>query len=167
MAIIDRFKQFYERVSLSFEWVGLVAFICMMLLTTIDVIGAKLFQHPVPGALDLMMILQLLALGFALSMSYITNRHVEVEFFMPLMPKLAQRITALFVQSLMLALFSTMTWQLFLYGHDLKMYGEVSSTIRIPLYPFTYAAAVAFIPVCLVALAKWIQTFTKVFKHES
>jgi len=109
----------------------------------------------------------LLALGFALSMSYITNRHVEVEFFMPLMPKLAQRITALFVQSLMLALFSTMTWQLFLYGHDLKMYGEVSSTIRIPLYPFTYAAAVAFIPVCLVALAKWIQTFTKVFKHES
>ncbi len=164
---MDKFKQLNERVSLSFEWVGLVAFVLMMVLTTINVIGSKLFMQPVPGALDLMIILQLLAMGFALSASYYENRHITVEFFMPLMPKLVQGIVALFVQSMMLALFIIMTWRLFLYGHDLKMYGEVSSTIRIPLYPFTYAVSVAFIPVCLVALAKWIETFTKVFKHES
>lgn len=167
MAMLDKLKGLNEKVSMGFEWVGLTAFVSMMVLTTIDVIGAKLFLRPVNGALDLMMILQLLAMGFALSMSYIQKRHVQVEFFMPLMPKLVQRITACLVQSLLLALFIIMTWQLFVYGHDLKIYGEVSSTVRIPLYPFTYATAVAFIPVCLVALVKWIQTFIEVLKRES
>jgi TRAP-type C4-dicarboxylate transport system permease small subunit len=167
MEMLDKIKRLNEKVSMGFEWVGLTAFVSMMVLTTIDVVGAKLFLRPVNGALDLMMILQLLAMGFALSTSYIQKRHVQVEFFMPLMPKLVQRIAACLVQSLLLALFIIMTWQLFVYGHDLKMYGEVSSTVRIPLYPFTYAVAVAFIPVCLVALAKWIQIFIEVLKRES
>jgi TRAP-type C4-dicarboxylate transport system permease small subunit len=167
MVILEKFQRFNERVSASFEWVGLAAFVFMMLLTTVDVIGAKLFLRPVDGALDLMMILQLLAMGFALSTSYIGKRHVQVEFFVPLMPKLMRRIIACFVQSLMLVLIITMTWQLFVYGHDLKMYNEVSATVRLPLYPFTYATAIAFIPVCLVALAKWIQNIIEVFRHES
>lgn len=167
MGIIDKFARINEKVSRHFEWVGLAAFLFMMMLTTIDVIGAKLFLHPVNGALDLMAILQLLAMSFALGSSYFANRHVQVEFFVPLMPKWAQRIIACIIQFLMLLLFIVMTWQLFAYGLDLKLYGEVSATVRIPLYPFTYAAAVAFIPACLVALAKWLQTIIEVFKHES
>ena len=164
MAVLAKIASFNEKVSLGFEWVGLLAFVFMMLLTTVDVIGAKLFLKPVPGSLDLMMIAQLIAMGFALSASYITNRHVQVEFFVPLMPRLVRRITAFLIQGLVVVLFIIMTWQLFVYGHDLKMYGEVSSTVRIPLYPFTYAAATAFVPVCLVALVKWIQTLLEVFK---
>jgi TRAP-type C4-dicarboxylate transport system permease small subunit len=164
--MIDKFQRFNEKVSAGFEWVGLGAFVFMMVLTTVDVIGAKLFLRPVNGALDLMMILQLLAMGFALSTSYITKRHVQVEFFVPLMPRFMQRLTAFLVQTLMLVLLITMTWQLFVYGHDLKMYNEVSATVRLPLYPFTYATAAAFIPVCLVALAKWIQNIIEVIRHE-
>jgi TRAP-type C4-dicarboxylate transport system permease small subunit len=167
MEIIKKFNLFNEKVSQRFEWVGLAAFVFMMVLTTVDVVGAKLFLKPVNGALDLMMILQLLAMGFALSTSYIGNRHVQVEFFVPMMPRLVRRIIACIIQLLLLLLFIVMTWQLFVYGHDLKLYDEVSATIRIPLYPFTYAAAVAFIPACLVALAKWLQTIIEVFKHES
>ena len=167
MTMMEKFKRFNKKVSERFEWVGLAAFVFMMVLTTVDVVGAKLFLKPVNGALDLMMILQLLAMGFALSTSYIGNRHVQVEFFVPMMPRLVRRIIACIIQLLLLLLFIVMTWQLFVYGHDLKLYDEVSATIRIPLYPFTYAAAVAFIPACLVALAKWLQTIIEVFKHES
>jgi TRAP-type C4-dicarboxylate transport system permease small subunit len=167
MASIGSFKRFNEKVSVGLEWIGLAAFVVMMLLTTIDVIGAKIFLQPIPGSLDLMMILQFLAMSFALSSSYLKDRHIQVEFFMPLMPRLVRRITALLVQTIMLLLLIIMTWQLFLYGHDLKVYGEVSSTVRIPLYPFTYAASVAFIPVCLVALARWMQSLVQVFTYES
>ncbi len=167
MEILDKFQRFNTKVSAGFEWFGLAAFILMMLLTTIDVIGSKLFLRPVNGSLDLMMILQLLAMTFALGTSYIAGRHVQVEFFTPLLPKWVQRITAWFIQSLVLLLFIVMTWRLFVYGIDLKLYGEVSATIRIPLYPFTFAAAVAFLPACLAALAKWFQTIIEVFKHES
>ena len=167
MTMMEKFKRFNKKVSERFEWVGLAAFVFMMVLTTIDVLGSKLFLKPVNGALDLMMILQLLAMGFALSSSYIGNRHVQVEFFVPLLPKLVRRLTASIIQLLLLLLFIVMAWQLFAYGQDLKLNGEVSSTIRIPLYPFTYAAAAAFVPACLVAMAKWLQTIIEVFKHES
>lgn len=167
MATQNKLERFNDKVSSSFERVGLVAFLLMMLLTTIDVAGAKLFLKPVNGALDLMMILQMIAIGFALSTSYIGNRHVQVEFFVPLLPRMARRIIAIFIQTLMLLLFIIMTWQLFVYGHELQSYGEVSATVRIPLYPFTYATAAAFIPACLAALAKWLQTIIEVFQHES
>ena len=167
MAVLDRCKQYNERFSNAVEWVGIVAFVFMMLLTTVDVIGAKVFLKPVPGALDLMMLAQLVCISFALSASFIANRHVAVEFFVPLMPKTLQRLTALFVDALVLILFITMTWQLFVYGLDLKTYGEVSPTIRIQLYPFVYGASFAFIPACVVALVNLIESATKVFAHES
>lgn len=167
MAPLNKLEWFNDKVSTGFERIGLAAFILMMLLTTIDVTGAKLFLKPVNGALDLMMILQMLAIGFALSTSYIGNRHVQVEFFTPLLPRMARRIIALFIQTLMLLLFIVMTWQLFVYGRELQQYHEVSATVRIPLYPFTYATAAAFIPACLAALAKWLQSIIEVFQHES
>jgi hypothetical protein len=45
------------------------------------------------------------------------------------------------------------------------MYGEVSPTVRFPLYPFTYAAAFAFIPACLVSLVKFIKSLAEVWKR--
>ena len=166
MTLMEKFESFNDKISLGFEWLGLLAFVFMMMLTTVDVFLSKLFQEPIPGSIDLMMMAQLIAIAFVVSTSYIGGRHISVEFFMPLLPKLIRRIVACIIQALVLYLFFVMTWQLFVYGHELKTYHEVSATIRVPLYPFTYATAVAFIPACLVALAKWIQTIVEVFKNE-
>jgi TRAP-type C4-dicarboxylate transport system permease small subunit len=87
-----------------------------------------------------------------------------VEFFVPLLPGILQRLSAILVRLLVLALFILVTWQMFVYGADLKNYTEVSPTIRIPLYPFAYAAAVAFIPATLASLAKLIQSLVEAFK---
>lgn len=165
MAVLEKLNRFNNKVTTSIEWIGLVAFVFMMLLTTGDVIGAKIFLVPVPGSLDLMNLAQLIGMSFALGASYHTNRHVEVEFFVPLMPKVLQRLSACLVRFLMVVLFIVMTWQLFVYAQDLKAYGEVSPTIRLPLYPFVYGAAVAFIPACLVALTKFFQSIGEVLKR--
>lgn len=167
MTGLDAYKRWNEKFSNGIEWVGIVAFVFMMLLTTVDVIGAKVFLKPVPGALDLMMLAQLVCISFALSASFIANRHVAVEFFVPLMPSALQRITAIFIDGLVFVLFVLMTWQLFVYGYDLKSYGEVSPTIRIQLYPFVYGASLAFIPASLAALANLYESVKKVSSHES
>ena len=163
MAGIDRFKRFNHRLSLGVEWVGILAFVFMMILTTVDVVGAKVFLKPVPGSLDLMMLAQLLSISFALGASFIANRHVSVEFFVPLMPKFIQKISACIIHALVLLLFIVISWQLFVYAHDLKTYGEVSPTIRIPLYPFVYCAAVAIIPAALVSMANFAVSVMEVF----
>lgn len=167
MAGLDRLKRYNVKFSSAVEGVGIVAFIFMMLLTTADVIGAKVFLKPIPGALDLMMVAQLVSMSFALSASFIAERHVAVEFFVPLLPKTLRNVTSFFIHFLVLFLFVVMTWQVYVYGHDLKTYGEVSPTIRIQLYPYVYGAAAAFVPACLAALFNVLESLIGVFSHES
>lgn len=164
MASLDKFEKFNHKISMGIEWVGLAALILMMLITTIDVISAKLFLRPVYGALDIMMLAQLVAMSFAAAAALIAGRHVQVEFFTKLLPARVQAVIACIIHFLGCLLFVLIVWRLFLYGYDLQTGGEVSSTARIPFYPFAYGAAVACVPVCLIYLSHIIRSIIKVFE---
>lgn len=146
------------------EWIGLFALLLIMALTCVDVIGAKVFRAPVFGALDVVMLAQLVAISFAGAMALILGRHVQVEFFVPLLPKRLQTIVDCIVHFLGFALFVLIVWRLFAYAHYLQIGEEESMTARIPLAPFTYGAAAACIPICLVFLQWFIDSIIKVFK---
>ena len=165
MMLLKSFERFNDKISNIMEWVGLIAFVFMMLLTTSDVIGAKIFKAPIPGALDLMTLSQLICACFALAASYIAGRHVQVDFFMPLLPGPAQWAANLLIRVLTLLFLAVLTWQMFEYGYGLKSYGEVSPTIRLPLYPFVFASAAALVPACLVALSKIFKSISEVMKR--
>ncbi len=167
MLSLKNVKHWNDSLCTVVEGMGLVAFLFMMLLTTVDVVGAKAFLKPVPGSLDLMMLAQLVSMSFALGASFIAHRHVTVEFFVPLLPKSLQRITACLIHGFVFLLFVIMSWRLFAHGYDFKTYGEVSPTIRIQLYPFVYGAAAAFIPACIAAFVNLVQALVEGFSHES
>jgi hypothetical protein len=46
---------------------------------------------------------------------------------------------------------------MFKYGMDLRRYGEVSSTLRIPFYPLVYALAICCFIQCLVLLCDLVK----------
>ena len=167
MNALDKFEAFNRKVSEAIEWVGLIAIVLMMLITTIDVLGAKIFRAPIFGALDMMMILQLVAMSFAASITLVISRHVQVDFFVMLLPKRLQDLVDGLVNLLGLLLFAVIVWRLIVYGYDLQTGGEVSSTARIPFHPFTYGAALACVPVCLVYLCALLSSIQRIFHHES
>jgi len=167
MTGLNEFDKFSRKVCMGIEWVGLAALLLMMLLTTIDVIGAKLFLVPVFGALDVMMIAQLVAMSFAIASALILGRHVQVEFFVMLLPKRIQTVVDCVVNFLGLVLFVLIVWRLGLYAYDLQIQGEVSSTARIPLYPYAYGASFACIPVCLIYGSRFVRSVLMVLKNES
>jgi TRAP-type C4-dicarboxylate transport system permease small subunit len=154
----DGFKKFNARLSTWMEWVGLIAVLLMILITCVDVIGAKLFLRPVFGAIDIVMIAQLIAITFAAAATLLAGRHVQVEFFMMMLPKKPQAIVDAFVHLVGLGLFALMFWRLMLYARTLQITGEVSSTARIPLHYFAYGVALSFIPVCLILIYNLIQS---------
>ena len=164
MAFLEKFDQANRRISFLVEWVGLAGLILMMIITFVDVIGAKVFQAPLLGALDLVTISQLMAVSFAIAGSVILGRHVEVEFFLPLLPKSLQKIVTCIVHFLGLLLFFIICWRLFKYGYFLQSGEEVSATLRIPLYPFAYGAGLACIPVFLIYLNNFIQSIMRIVK---
>ena len=164
MTFLDKFGKFNEKISLTIEWVGVAGLFLMMIITTVDVIGAKLFLKPVYGALDVMAIAQLLAMSFAVSMALILGRHVQVEFFVMLLPDRAAAFVDCIVNFLGIILFTLIIWRLGIFAYDLKIDGEVSSTARIPLFPFYFASAIACIPACLVYIYMLIDSINKVIQ---
>jgi TRAP-type C4-dicarboxylate transport system permease small subunit len=165
MPALEKFGKFNHTISSAIEWVGLIGFLVMMLITTVDVIGAKAFLHPVFGALDIVMQAQLIAISFAAATTLIVGRHVAVEFFIPLLPKPLQKAVDVFINLLGFALFVIILWRLTLYAYSLQIQNELTSTVRIPLYPFAYGAAFACIPVCLVYLHHLLVSIMRLVKR--
>ena len=164
MTVLHKFEKFNLLVSSWFEWIGLAGLLVVMFITCIDVIGAKLFLKPVFGAIDIVMLSQLVAISFAVSIVLILGRHVRVEFFVVRLPSRAQAVIDSIVSLLGLALFILIIWRLCVYGHSLQTAKEVSATALIPLYPFAYGIALASIPVCLVFLLEFFKSLTRIVK---
>jgi TRAP-type C4-dicarboxylate transport system permease small subunit len=103
------------------------------------------------------MLAQLVAVSFTTAYALIIGRHVSVEFFVMLLPERLQAAVEIVVSFLGLAFFALIVWRLSAFGYSLQTGGEVSATIRIPLYPFAYGVAFASIPVSFVYLVSILQ----------
>ncbi|MBW1768049.1 MAG: TRAP transporter small permease [Deltaproteobacteria bacterium] len=165
MIFLEKFQRFNRQISGLMEWIGISAYLLIMGLTCVDVIGAKLFRTPVFGSIDIVMLAQLLAISFAASITLIVGRHIQVEFFVLLLPKRLQVIIDCIVHLFGFTLFSLIVWRLFVFGYSFQTGGEETATAQIPLFPFVYFAAVACIPVCLVFLHHFIESIIKVVKR--
>jgi TRAP-type C4-dicarboxylate transport system permease small subunit len=167
MSALKKFDSFNRKVALALEGIGLAAMIIMVFITTVDVVGAKFFLRPIFGALDAVMLLQVVAIAFAACITLISGRHIEVEFLTALFPKKLQHVIDFFVKLLCLALFVVLVWHMLVYAHHLQVRTETTPTARVSVYPFAYGAAVACIPVCLVYISLLIKCFHRIIGNDS
>ena len=159
--MLGKFEKFNRRLSDWFEWIGLAGMLLMMAITCIDVVGAKVFKSPLLGAIDIVVLSQIVAISFAASMALILGRHIRVEIFFNLLPRRAQAVINSIVLFIGLGLFIVIIWRLCVLGYSFQTSGEYSATAHIPYYPFAYGIALASIPVCLVLLLEFLKSLTK------
>jgi TRAP-type C4-dicarboxylate transport system permease small subunit len=161
MTFLEKFDRINRRLSSWFELIGLGGLLVMMVITCLDVFGGKLFRTPVYGALDIVMLGQLVAVSFATAYALIIGRHVSVEFFLTILPRRLQAAIDAVISFFGLTFFVLIIWRLAVYGYSLQIGGEVSATIRIPMYPFAYGIAFASIPVALIFLARVLKAINR------
>jgi TRAP-type C4-dicarboxylate transport system permease small subunit len=159
--VLDTLERYNHRLSDWFEWIAFLGLLVMMVITCIDVVGAKAFRLPLLGALDIVMLAQTVAIAFGTSMALILGRHIQVEFFVRLLPPRVGTVITRIVLLLGLGLFMVIVWRLAVLGHLLQTSGDYSATIHIPYYPFAYGIALASIPVCLVFLLEFLKSLKK------
>jgi TRAP-type C4-dicarboxylate transport system permease small subunit len=159
--VLGKFESFNRLLSSLFEWIGLVGLLVMMVVTCIDVVGAKVFRCPLLGSIDIVQLAQTVTIAFAASMALILGRHIQVEFFIRLLPRRVGAVVNSVILLLCLGLFMVILWRLFLFGYLLQTSGDYSATIYIPYYPFAYGIALACIPVCLVFILEFLKSVTK------
>jgi TRAP-type C4-dicarboxylate transport system permease small subunit len=160
--LLEKFEKFNHQISAWFEWIGLAAMLLMMVITCIDVVGAKIFHWRLFGAIDIVMLSQIVAIAFAASMALILRRHIQVEFIVARLPRRAQAVINSIVLLLELGLFGLIIWRLCVFGYSFQTSGEMSATADIPYYPFAYGIALASIPICLVLLLEFFKSIGRI-----
>ena len=162
--MLEKFEKFNRRLSGWFEWIGLAGIFLMMVITCIDVVGAKVFHWRLFGAIDFVMLLQIVAIVFTSSMALILGRHIQVDIFISSLPRRAQAIIDIIALLLGFGFFIVIIWQLCVLGYSFQISGEYSATAHIPYYPFAYCIALASIPVCLVYLQRFLNALMRLVK---
>jgi TRAP-type C4-dicarboxylate transport system permease small subunit len=163
--VLEKFEKFNQRISGWFEWVGVAGLLLIVVITGVDVVGAKLFSWRVFGAIDIVMLSQLTAIAFAAAMTLIIGRHVHVDFIVKRLPQRAQAVINSIVLLLQLGLFFLIIWRLCVQGYSFQTTGESSATAYIPLYPFAYGIAFSGVLVFLVLLQRFLSSLVRVVKR--
>ena len=162
--MVSRFIQFTRGFSYSLESLGVIGMLAMFFANFVDVIGAKVFLWPLPGATEIIGFSQIVVVAPAIAFGLILGRHIRVEFFVVRLPRRVQAIINSIVSLMGLGLFILILQQSFTYGQSLQKAGEIGSTSRIPFYPFAYLIAFCCIPVCLVFLVEFLNWLKEVVK---
>jgi len=162
--VIERLEVFANSFSRWMNWIAGAGLVVMLGLVVADVIGIKVFNNPIPGAIEIIAFLGVVVTAFAIAYTHVLHGHIKVEFFVMRLPERAQAILASFVLLLGILLFALLAWRSFEFGRVLQSTGEVSMTQGIPFYPFVHAIAFCCIPVCLVLLVEMLKSILKAVK---
>jgi C4-dicarboxylate transporter DctQ subunit len=154
---LNRTEKVTRSSSRSLEWIGVIGILLMFLVNFIDVVGAKLFLWPFPGATEVIGFSQIVAIAPAIAFALLLDRHIRVEFIVMRLPRRIRGIICSISSFLGLVIFVLILWQSYLYGQSLQRAGEIGSTSHIPFYPFAYFIAFCSIPVCLAFLVEVIK----------
>lgn len=161
--LLSRLGKFNEKASIWFERLAIVAVVGMIAGTMVDVIGAKVFHHPLPAGTEVIYLMQVVAIAGALAISKIDGRHVRIELIDRL-PQPALGIVHSIVALLGIALFILLTWASFIYANSLRINHEVTVTERIPIYPFAIWLALCCIPMIIILIHEFITSLMEIKK---
>lgn len=162
--ILGALEKYLVRLSEVFYWIAGAALVGMLLLVVADIIGIKALSRPVPGGIEIVTFLSVVAIGFAISYTAVMHGHVAVDFVVDKLPNRPKLVISSVTVFFSVCLMAVLAYYSFKYAGTLKASGEVSMTQKIPFYPFIYGLAVCWVLTTLVLIRELAQTITKAVK---
>jgi TRAP-type C4-dicarboxylate transport system permease small subunit len=139
-------------------WLSGACLVFMVLLTCANIFF-RIVWGPIKGTYELMGLFGAVVTAFALGHTQITRGHVAVDVLVNRFSQKSKRFIGMFNSVVCCAFFLLAGWQMGVKAETLRKTGELTETLRIIYYPFTYAAAFGCIVLSLVLLTDLIQLF--------
>ncbi|MBW2109059.1 MAG: TRAP transporter small permease [Deltaproteobacteria bacterium] len=137
-------------------------FVAAMIVLTCANICFRILWVPVSGTFELMGYFGAVATALALGFTQIKRGHIAVDIVVQRFPKRLRTLLAGINGLVCMAFFGVVTWQIAEYAITLFRTGEVTETLRIVYYPFTFAVALGFGVLCLVLLTDFLRAILAV-----
>jgi TRAP-type C4-dicarboxylate transport system permease small subunit len=155
---VEKFEKFTKGLSRGFEWVGVIGILAMFAANLVDVVGAKVFKWPLPGAIEILSFSLVVAIAPAIAYGLFLGTHLRIDFIVDKFPKTLRFILGPFVSIMCMILFILISWKGFEYAHSLQISGEKGGSSHIPFFPFAYILSFSCIPVILFFVLETIKS---------
>jgi len=135
------------------------AFMAAMILITCANIFLRIVWVPVKGTFELMGFFGAVATAFVLGYTQLKKAHISVDI---LVNRFSPRIRTVFNginYFVCMVFFAVLGWQISGLATNLWKTGEVTETLRIVYYPFTYGVALGCFLLALVLLVDLLKLF--------
>jgi TRAP-type C4-dicarboxylate transport system permease small subunit len=148
--------RFLRGMVLAMAAIAGASLFAMMVVTCADITLRKL-GFPLIGAYDIVKIAASLAIACGLPYTTAVKGHVAVEFFFHKLGRRGRTAVDAMARTLIMVLFSLLTWQFILYGAGLSKSGQVSTTLQLPIFWVPYVMAFSCAVVVLVTFYHLVQ----------
>jgi TRAP-type transport system small permease protein len=130
-----------KMVEVGCGWAASLSLFFIMGLTLVDVLGRKLVDRSVPGALEVIEMLMVVVIFAALPLVSLRAEHVTFDSLDAYLPKWARWFQAKFMNLLAMAVFIGLGYLMLRKGIQIADQNETSAQLKIAKAPFIYAMA--------------------------
>lgn len=151
-----RLVKSFHTLAEKANWIAALMLLTMMLLTSADVI-MRFFKRPIPGTYELIGLFGSATIAGALGYTSVSKGNIAVDLITRKLPLRIRVITEGVNAAIAALLFAVLTWQGFVHGSTLLRTGEVSLTVKMPIYPFAFVLAIGCGLLCLVLIGDIVR----------
>ena len=154
MDFLDRVSRFLNHLLVGIAGLFMVG---MVLLTCSDIF-LRLVWVPIRGSVELVAYFSAIVTAFALAYTQMRKGHTSVDVVVNLFPNKIKRLLG-FVNSLIcMTFFGIAAWRIAKWSTTIWNAGEVSETLRVIFYPFSYGVALGCAVLSLVFLTELVKS---------
>jgi TRAP-type C4-dicarboxylate transport system permease small subunit len=132
-------------------WVAGAFLLGMVFLAGANIL-CRMFWVPIRGTFELMGFAGAIVTAFALGYTQINRGHISVDVLVETFSRKNRRMLVFINNTICCVFFVLAAWQLYLKADTLRVTGEVTETLRVIYYPFTYAVALGCVILAFVML---------------
>jgi TRAP-type C4-dicarboxylate transport system permease small subunit len=155
MEILDKISGFLSR---SLAWIGGVFLVGMIVLTCANILF-RLVWVPIRGTFELMGYFGAIVTAFALGYTQMKRGHIAVDVLVNTFSDKHRKVIDTINYTACFLFFCVAAWQLAVKATTLMNTGEITETLRIIYYPFTYGVALGCAVLSLVLFTDLIKSF--------
>ena len=135
----------FKKINATVQYISGASIVILMLMTVVDVFWRQLLGKPLSGVFELTPILLTLIVFFAVAYANDHKEHVVIDILYDALPKIGRKIFSYICTIINMAIVAVMFWQVVNYGLQLISRNAATSSLHIPMWPFSILAAVGIL----------------------
>ena len=158
MTIVKRIEKISELLNKLLTFLGGVFLVGMIVLTCANILS-RLLWVPIIGTFEMMGFFGAIVTAFALGYTQVKRGHIAVDVLVNTFSDKVKKTLSIINNAICCLFFLIAAWQISIKANTLMHTGEVTETLQVIYYPFTYAVAFGCLVLSVTLMTEIIRAF--------